>query len=123
MSFSTMQLPIEEAKEKAQSYPYALIYEMSDLAFGRTEELPPIHWDECLEARFFSKDGELHFFENEDGMKAVLVTDDGDDVLDRTYRIHQRFQLVGEGVKVREYLDYDKDGQVYVRLTRLAGIV
>ncbi len=78
--------------------------------------------EELLDARFFSKDAELHVFRNsEDELAAVLVSDeflsDEYKVCDVRYVTQQRKKLV-----VREYLKADEDGQMYVALTRAAGI-
>ena len=78
--------------------------------------------EELLDARFFSKDAELHVFRNsEDELAAVMISDEFLDTnyetCDVRYVTQQKKKLV-----VREYLKADEDGQMYVALTRAAGI-
>lgn len=105
-------------------YDYALLYMLSGIILCRTEDLPPVNWEECQEARFFSEDRELHIFEGEDGMREAFVQDtEGDNILIREYELDSgRFHKVGKTVLVQEYLAYDGDGQVFVERTRLRGI-
>ena len=42
--------------------------------------------------------------------------------LDETYNLNKRYEDLGKTVIVRKFLDYDKDGQVYVKGTVLAGL-
>lgn len=122
----------EHALERPSEYPYALVYLISDLILCRTQDLPDIDWPECLEARFFGPDKELHIYEEDGGLQAVQVIEEGGglqaiekgapDYMDRRYQLKKRFRGAGALLRVREYLAYDEDGQVFVSLTRLAGI-
>lgn len=106
-----------------QEFEYALLYGISDVKLARTEELEGIDWEECREARFFSKDRELHVFEVGDGQQAVLVSDDNEeDRIVKQYEMAPRFRGIGRVLDVVEYLIYDEDGQMRVGLTRLAGV-
>lgn len=106
-----------------QEFDYALLYGISDVELIRTESLTEIDWEECLEARFFSKDRELHVFEAGEGKRAVLVSDEGDeDRIVKRYEMANRFREKGRILDVVEYVDYDGDGQMRVCLTRLAGV-
>ena len=72
---------------------------------------------------FFSEDKELHFFDLDGEMQAVVVSDeDGNDELVKEYELAGKFRNVGNSVFVKEYIDYDEDGQANVVLTRLQGI-
>lgn len=106
-----------------KNYTYALLYRLSEVKLCKTEQLMDSDLKECIEARFFSEDRELHWFETEDGMCAVEVTDDGTtDYILKKYKLAPKFSGEGKILVVKEYLDYDKDGQAVVGLTRLAGL-
>ena len=81
-------------------------------------------WEECLEARFFSERAELHLFERDGDMQAVEIADDGSDkdTFIKKYQLDSKFAAMGRNIYVKEYLDYDEDGQINVSLTRLYGI-
>ncbi|MCD7885381.1 MAG: hypothetical protein LUI87_17015 [Lachnospiraceae bacterium] len=68
------ELSFEDAKTRLTGYPCALVYQMSEVSFGKTEDIT-INWDELLEARFFSESGELHLFRCEKEWKAVEIED------------------------------------------------
>ena len=123
MGYKIAELKPEKAYESFRNYEYALIYMISRLKLCKTEELEEINWEECLEARFFSSDKELHIFEVEGEKKAVEVQDDGnEDMLEKKFQLDNKFISVGKHVLVQEYLAYDNDGQVRGELTRLKGI-
>ena len=120
-------LTLEQALEAARSCKYALLYRMSELVLAKTEELSQEQLDlgECLEARFFDDEKEVHLFRDGDDWKAVLTEDkEGQEYLDREYYLAKRFRKNGPEtrLRVREYTGYDTDGQIYVTKTRLAGI-
>lgn len=124
MGYKIAELEPEKAYASVRDYEYALIYMISQVKLCKTEELKETDWEECLEARFFSKDKELHIFEDEGEKKAVEVNDDGqDDIIEKKFQLDNKFKEVGNCVLVQEYLAYDNDGQVRVELTRLKGIV
>ena len=127
MSYKIDIVTMEDAKDIYKSYPYALIYMMSELIFTKTEELETILWDECLEARFFGRSGELHLFRLDGEVRCRRIEDEdggaAGDILTDMYKLDGRFQKLGNGVVVKRYLKYDDDGQAYVCLTRLADVV
>lgn len=118
---------------EARKYEYVILNMMSSLklmpvsavlemdADGNAAHLS-FNTEELLEARFFSKDAELHVFRNnDDALAALLIRDefltDEYEVCDVRYETQQGKELV-----VREYLKADEDGQMYVALTRAAGV-
>jgi hypothetical protein len=116
-------MELSQAYEQVNQYEYAYVYMMSKMVLCKVDELPLIDWEECLEARFFSEDRELHIFEGNDGMQAVLIEDgDSVDCNIRSYELVPKFKGVGKELEVQEYLDFDEDGQIYVVQTRLKGI-
>ena len=84
------------------------------------------NWKECEEARFFSKNKEIHFFREDDTLQAVKVSDNANedkmDSMQKRYYLASKFRDLGQYVLVKEYLKYDEDGQVQVAQTRLMGI-
>ena len=123
-SFQKKKLNWEEAKGKTEDYPYALVYELSKVLFGRREDVAEkICWEECTEARFFGEDRELHLFEANGEKMAVEVWDgeQGEWIL-RAYELEGRFRKCGRWLKVKEYLEQDEDGQMVTVMTRLAGV-
>lgn len=124
MGYHTQSVTLQEAWASMHDYTYALLYKCSEIVLRETAELTDQDLDECMEARFFSDNMELHIFENENGMCAVRVTDtDENDVLIKKYELDSRFS--GKGTKllvVQEYIEYDADGQAFVGLTRLKGV-
>ena len=105
MNYQVQTVETDKIWEHASEYTYALVYMISELILCRTQELPNLDWTECMEARFFDEDKELHIYEEDGKLQAVKVTEGA-----------------GKLLCVREYYAYDEDGQAYVSLTRLAGI-
>ena len=123
MGYSVQKVAYEEAQRRAAEYEYALVYEISELLLGRTDSLPQIHWEECMEARFFSENRELHLYERNGQMEAVEISDaDEEESVVKRYALCAKFRSAGRFLKVKEYIRYDEDGQACVALTRLCGI-
>lgn len=66
MGYKVESINAEEAKKEIVSFDYALIYMISEVILKRIDELEVINWKECEEARFFSKNKEIHFFREDD---------------------------------------------------------
>lgn len=123
MSYTVEKIGMEQASEDITTYRYALIYEMSEIIFCAVESLEPVKWDECLEARFFDEDRELHVYEKDGKLCAVRVCGTmDDDCLIKKYALQERYFGTGKYLCVCEHLAYDEDGQAVVALTRLTGI-
>lgn len=118
------EINLKEVYESIHDYKYALIYMISELKLCKTEKLEEeIAWNECLEARFFSEEKELHIFERNGEKKAVKVSDEkSDETIEKKYSLDNKFKSIGNTICVKEYLDYDEDGQIFVKLTRLEAI-
>lgn len=123
MAYQVAEIEISKALENRKNYEYALVYRLSEVILCRMEQLEEFDLKECMEARFFSKDKELHIFEAEDEKCAVEITDNGrEDCILKKYELAPKFSEIGKNLVVQEYLDYDEDGQAVVALTRLRGI-
>lgn len=125
MGFTTEKKDAEKIAEDIKEYEFALIYGLSEMRLCRIAELSEEGFDmgDCVEARFFSGDKELHYFERNGLFRALEVRDayGGEENVTR-YSIARRWQRCGKELLVKEYLDYDEDGQAYVAHTRLCGI-
>ena len=120
---------VEAAKAMITNFDYALIYLISEVILkkmDKTDKVESINWDECEEARFFSKDKEIHFFRVNGELQAVRISDAPNeskmDCMRKKYELASKFRNMGKYVLVKEYLEYDEDGQVQVAQTRLMGI-
>ncbi|MBQ9887296.1 MAG: hypothetical protein IJM37_10645 [Lachnospiraceae bacterium] len=101
-------------------YEYALIYLLSEIRLLKVCELTDINWDECYEARFFSQNKERHVFTIDGVLQAIDVEDDDieENIVIKKYELNKGDKYL----IVQEYLEYDEDGQVKVKLTRLRGV-
>lgn len=123
MAYKCVEVTTDELDKKVKEYEYALLHMISEQKFCRIEELPETDWRECIEARFFSEQGELHVFDADGERKAVAVEDDGDSlVYEKMYRLDGKYRKLGKYIAVQEYLNYDEDGQLVVELTRLKAV-
>lgn len=108
---------VETIDFAAEGYQYVWLQE-----FGRVELLPvdktELSFDNLIEARVFSRDKELHIYED-DGLHAVETDfEEGDDCFEETQMLRGRF---GKEITLRHYVAYDKDGQAYVTQTVICG--
>ena len=118
-----------DALSDVGKYPFVLLYKYSEIKLCHTDEVLDEDWAECMEARVFSDQVELHLFPQE--QKAILVSDRQDDdedakgqgCIQTEYYLDKAFRF-GEftRVKIRQYIEADEDGQMRVTLTRLAGL-
>lgn len=129
MGYQVRDISLEEAKQRAEQYSYGLVYLFDEILLGKTEKIKhQICWEDCMEARFFSEQGELHIFDYNGEKKAVCVeenaeADSNKSVFEKSYPLAGKFQKDGyHTFQVKEYLGCDEDGQVTVLLTRLAGL-
>ena len=109
-------LPVEEALSLGQQLPYAYITELSRVVVGHTPVA--LEQEELLEARFFGLQEEIHIYQTADGLAAIALTENEDDLwIDHQRRI--RDPKFGHSLTVREYISYDTDGQAYISHIRL----
>ncbi len=120
-SFRVSEVRPEEMEDLCRTYPYVLLYQMSSKYLGRTEGVDVSDRREWLEARFFSGEGELHFYLGEDGREKCLEIRDAGEDPDSICRSYKTEGQTISQITVRQYIEYDTDGQAYVGLTRLCG--
>ena len=74
--YRKQSIPIEEAKQQIDQYRFGLVYQLEKILLGEVEKIKSeIIWEECLEARFFSKEKELHIFDYNGEYRAVCIED------------------------------------------------
>lgn len=114
----TLMQSVDEAMEMRKTMPYAMITRLSEVTLGNMPET--VSKDEMLEARFFGENGEIHIFYENGEQKAVYVTDEGNSEkfppIDHDYDLLSGF---GRKLTVRQYVDFDEEGQAYISAIRL----
>lgn len=104
-------------------YKYALVYNISDMYFGEAQTCSGIDEEQVAEAFLFDEDKELHIYRESDELRLVRFMESEHaayDKIDCSYELRQKD--MGKKLIVREYLDYDEDGQVYVAFKRMIDI-
>lgn len=123
MSYTAERIEVDTALAHISEYRYALVYQISGILFCGTGELHGFDLGECLEARFFDADKELHIYEEDGNWCAVKISGtEDDDCLIKRYELQERYFGAAKYLRVCEHLTYDEDGQASVVLTRLTGI-
>lgn len=117
-------LNIEDAKQRGSALPWVLVRQFSSIQMGRTKDIA-IDWEEVTEVRFFGETEEIRIFEASGTLCAAALRDAGDEVEDETChdmtcKLEHKPHF-GNEITIREYFDYDEDGQLYVAASRLKG--
>lgn len=119
-------LTFEDAQKEAKSYPYVLAYMLESVVMGETDKLyETIMSETYTKARFFDSDRELHIFSYNGSIRAVRtqsIPSDEEDCIVKAYKLAKKYGGEEKTLLVKEYLNYDSDGQAYVEQTCLAGI-
>ena len=122
MSCYTELISYIDAVSQTGNYTYALLYNYSEMKLCNASDVSETDLSECMEARFFSQDAELHLLPTE--ARAVVIKDrDQKNMLTESYELADRYQIDGKKtVEIRKYLEADQDGQMRVVLTRLVDL-
>lgn len=111
----TERMTFNEALKRSSDFPYSFIMEYSRLYIGKNNV--KINPDELIEARFFGYGGELRVFKDDEGFKGfLLIETEEDDFIDKNVKLLHGF---GKTLTMRRLLDYDEDGQIFVKYTRM----
>ena len=114
-----------------EGYKYCLIYYLNDLVFGDIDKIEEINKEILIEGFFFNEKQELHAFKNEDfedeqndGFKLVKTIDNGCDSFTEEFTLKKRLgnnltKNKYDEIEVINYLDYEDDGQAYIKYTAL----
>ena len=113
---------IDQAKTEIGRFDYALLYMFSEQKLCEVSELESVDWEECMEARFFKEDSELHLIFGDEPIAILVEEKEDSSYFDRTYALAPAYRNVGKRAIVRCYTKPDEDGQQCVCLTRLVGI-
>ncbi|TCS78932.1 hypothetical protein [Tepidibacillus fermentans] len=99
---------------------YGLVYSYNSVQLTRIEDLL-IDRETLIEARFFNEDSEVHIFKR-DELEAVIFMETEDD-LDHSFSENHLLERFGDKLIIKHYLDYDQDGQAYIRYSRPANVI
>ena len=123
MGFHVKNIPYEHAISTVSDYEFALLYNLSSVKLCRTAELTEADWEECVEARLFRRDAELHLFPLYEKRALSVSEIDDEDTIESVYYLSKQFRKIGKTkLIVKRYLRPDADGQMCIELTRLAGL-
>ena len=76
--------------------------------------------EELVEARFFDAHTEVRLFRRDGALQgAALTQEEGDNILEKAYRIEN--PAYGARLKMASTLMADEDGQTYIAATRICG--
>lgn len=106
--------------EIKNGYKYVILYRLSDVKIIPIEKFEG--FNEVKEAIFFNMDKELKCFNYNGQFRGVVIEDEADDknIEPKSRRLFSK--LGYKTLKIKEYITYDEDGQVYVQATRVCGI-
>lgn len=103
---------------------WALIYMLSEMILDKTDNISfDRNWDELLEARFFNEEQECHIFKTELGFSVIETVDTDKKYIDGKIDLENKHFKLGKTVVVRQYINFDEDGQAFVEKTRLVEII
>ena len=108
---------MDEARQAFGAYEWAIVHMISDMQYGPAAQVQ-VNWEELIELRAFSADGELHVYEDGDGLTAVMLTETPEAKESGSVLVKLREMKNGKSLYVKEYLEPDEDGQavaVYAR--------
>ena len=119
----TEQVDLKEALTQKywieNGYKYIWKQEISSVVLTSVNKADDSEEENLLEARIFTEGKELHIFRFEDSLRAVeTVGNSDDDFFEEEQLLRERF---GHSITVRNYIDYDSDGQAYIIRTVLNG--
>lgn len=109
----------------SEGYKYALVYYLNDLYFGDIKDINNINKDIIVEAFFFNDNKELHFFED-NGFEGV-ITEGCSEGFEEKYLLkgvlgNNLYKNKYNKLKVVNYIDYEEDGQAFIKYTALKGV-
>ncbi len=112
-------LSLEEGFSLGKELPFLYQRGFSDLYIGpNKKDLGVDSLQSALELRFFSERKEIRFFLRDKEWKAVEISQE-DEVI---YSVHSiQNKIYGKTITLKKFLDYDEDGQCYVKATTLSG--
>ena len=113
------RLDAEDALEHIKNTKYAIGQFISSYEVGSADSICRMDMTDCIEARYFTDDREVHVFRSGDQMVYIEVSDGDSQYYDEEYEIEEKFEGVGKYVVVRNYVNTDDDGQCCITGKRL----
>ena len=111
-----VDLTMSQALELSAREPYAYITRLSCVEVGRNPK--DFSMDELLEARFFGPQREIRIYRQDDCCQTVMLEEEeGDVFLERVSQLRE--PEFGHLLTVRQYIEYDADGQGNIQSIRL----
>lgn len=101
-------------------FDFVLMYKLSEIVIIPYSEFENID-SEVTEARFFDSFKELRIFDYNGQKRGCLIEDETGDIVNE----YERSIKSKTGFKkafIKEYMDFDEDGQAYVKAVRLKGL-
>ena len=129
MSYHVDHPEMEDALLKIGKYSWGLFYRPSQVTLCQISEVNAeviIQMiTESQEIRFFNASEEMHIFLGLEHKAIHVVEDDTDNTRTAAYALNGQFaRSTGKSkLLVRQYLEEDEDGQVYIALTRLVDVI
>lgn len=114
---SMRKLTLSDAYDMGRNLPWVYVRSWSTVVLGSTS--PQINSEEILEVRFFSSNMEIRIFRREKELEAVMLDDRDEIYVDRVFLLAN--PAFGKEIVVRQYMDFDDDGQAYWKDCRLSG--
>lgn len=106
------EIDVLEAIKQGQKLPFVYAKNLSDMYFGKNPY--NFNLDENLEARFFDKTQEIRIF---DGKAVKITAKNNENTINKTYKIQNA--IYGTEFDVCIHLDFDEDGQAFVKTKRM----
>lgn len=100
---------------KQHNFSYGLVYLYDKVQLNKIEELD-LDQENLIEAKFFNDHSQLHIYKR-DELEAVLVTDEDDEDFFTETQILMNDKY-GKEMRIKNYLNYDKDGQAFIAYSR-----
>lgn len=124
MSYQAEHLEMEDAILTMGKYHWGLFYRPSEVTLCRIADMDTGLISDSQEIRLFSETEELHIFLDQDRKAVHIKEEDTDHTLTKAYTLNGKFaRSTGKNtLVVRQYLEEDEDGQVYIALTRLVDV-
>ena len=124
MSYHVDHPEMEDAILAIGKYSWGLFYRPSQVTLCRISEVDVQMITGSQEIRLFNETEELHLFFDRDWQAVHVVEDDTDNTRTAAFALNGQFaRSTGKRkLLVRQYLEEDEDGQVYIALTRLVDV-
>lgn len=105
-------------------FKQAIIYNYDSVIVNELQNLL-IDADNIIEARLFDETKEIRIFKEDENLSGVIfIEDDGDkDIIIKEYILNNGDQCKYTKLKIKEYIDFDEDGQAYIKYVRPTKLI